>query len=279
VSSGNGRGIGTRTLYTGTEETTFNAKRPMILNGINDPAVRPDLLSRTIQISLPSIPVYRTESEIDEQFVAVHPQVLGALSDFVVAALANRDTVKTASSRMADFEQWITAAEHNPNRPDWWQLGDFSLAYCASLDSGDAIALAENAVIVEPLKMLIATSTAKTRFHPDKPVWSGSPTDLLRTLATLANKEPRDLANKGNPSAFSRRLNRLTPSLATIGIKIVNHKNPVILRFTRAAYPTVGRIVTTLNRIAVRLNHRPESKTSIPVTILKTICISTNYTH
>ncbi|HLM60922.1 MAG TPA: DUF3854 domain-containing protein, partial [Pyrinomonadaceae bacterium] len=43
-----GGGFGTRTLYENDDETIFNAKRPIILNGIGDIASRSDLLDRAL---------------------------------------------------------------------------------------------------------------------------------------------------------------------------------------------------------------------------------------
>ena len=51
-----GGGFATRQLYSDDEEIIFSAKRPIILNGINDVATRGDLQERSLLVSLPSIP-------------------------------------------------------------------------------------------------------------------------------------------------------------------------------------------------------------------------------
>lgn len=48
-------GFSTRTLYSDAEETIFKAQRPVILNGIEELAVRGDLLDRCIVLDLPKI--------------------------------------------------------------------------------------------------------------------------------------------------------------------------------------------------------------------------------
>ncbi len=44
-----------RTLYTNDEETSIRAKRPVIVNGIDDMTTRPDFADRAIMVSLPPI--------------------------------------------------------------------------------------------------------------------------------------------------------------------------------------------------------------------------------
>jgi hypothetical protein len=50
-----GGGFGGRTLYTDDEQTIINVLRPVLLNGIEDIAERPDLIDRTIALTLPAI--------------------------------------------------------------------------------------------------------------------------------------------------------------------------------------------------------------------------------
>jgi hypothetical protein len=50
-----GGGFGTRTLFTDDTEILFNARRPLILNGISDIATRHDLADRALIVHLPPI--------------------------------------------------------------------------------------------------------------------------------------------------------------------------------------------------------------------------------
>jgi hypothetical protein len=45
-----------RELYTDLEEISIAVKRPVILNGIDDVATRPDLRERVLQLELETIP-------------------------------------------------------------------------------------------------------------------------------------------------------------------------------------------------------------------------------
>lgn len=106
----NGGGFGTRRLYTDDEETLFSAKRPQIINGINQVALRGDLQERSILVSLPSIPASERESEKKfwYGFEDCHPTILGALLDAVSEALSRSDRVRLHEPpRMADFAIWV----------------------------------------------------------------------------------------------------------------------------------------------------------------------------
>lgn len=111
-----GGGFATRALWTNDEEAVFWATRPVILNGISEFAGRPDLLERTLIVSLPAIPPNRrlAENAILEQFEKVRPALLGAVLDAVVLTLRNLPSVTLSESpRMADFAQWSAAAERS----------------------------------------------------------------------------------------------------------------------------------------------------------------------
>ena len=76
-----GGGFATRMLYTDDEEIIFSARRPIILNGIDDIATRGDLQERSVLVSLPSIleDERREENTFWAEFEAVRPRIFGAL--------------------------------------------------------------------------------------------------------------------------------------------------------------------------------------------------------
>src|SRR5436190_1120011 len=68
----------------------------------------------------------RTEAEYWREFERARPAVLGALYDAVSAALRNEATTRLASRpRMADFAEWVSAAEPALG----WPPGAFLSAY------------------------------------------------------------------------------------------------------------------------------------------------------
>jgi hypothetical protein len=91
-----GGGFATRQLYTDDEEIIFIAKRPIILNGIDDIATRGDLQERSLLVSLPSIPEERRvkEAAFWADFEAARPRIFGTLLDGVGAVLRDAGSVR-----------------------------------------------------------------------------------------------------------------------------------------------------------------------------------------
>ena len=106
-----GAGFGARQLYTDTDEVIVEVSRPIVLNGIEEVAVRGDLLDRGLILNLPTIRTYRDEDAFWRSFENSHPQILGALLNAVSVALANHAATAAPNVRMADFARWVAAAE------------------------------------------------------------------------------------------------------------------------------------------------------------------------
>src|SRR5262249_10259608 len=113
-----GGGLSKRALYTDDEETILQAQRPAMLNAIEDVGFRSDLLDRSLVLELPRIEPAKRRPEADfwREFNAQYPRILGALLDAVAAALRNLPAVQQSNMawpRMADFAQWVVAAEES----------------------------------------------------------------------------------------------------------------------------------------------------------------------
>ena len=91
-----GGGFSTRELYTDQDEVLFGSKRPIILNGIDDIATRPDLADRSIVQTLTAISDERRklETELWADFERKRPRILGALLDAVSHGLTTLPDVK-----------------------------------------------------------------------------------------------------------------------------------------------------------------------------------------
>ena len=99
-----GGGFSTRELYTDRDETLFDAQRPLILNGIEELAVRGDLLDRCLILYLPCIPEEKRRAELTfwDEFESERPAILGATLGAVSGALRRLPKVKlTEMPRMA----------------------------------------------------------------------------------------------------------------------------------------------------------------------------------
>ena len=101
-----GGGYSARTLYTNAEETILELRKPIVLNGISVIVTAQDLLDRCLHIDLPTIQSRKLASEIEEQFAAEQPKLVGALLDLFARVLAMLPSVVIAPEqrpRMADF--------------------------------------------------------------------------------------------------------------------------------------------------------------------------------
>src|SRR5262249_29460767 len=113
---------------------------------------RGDLLDRAIVVQLPRIADDRrqTERAYWHRFESVRPRVLGALLDAAAAAVRNLPNVRLpALPRLADFAQWVVAAEPALG----WPRGAFLAAY--QRNRADAGRLALEADCVAPILLAL----------------------------------------------------------------------------------------------------------------------------
>ena len=202
-----GGGYAARTLYTDTEETIFSAVRPIVLNGITNFLERPDLAERALMIDLQRVKRYRKESTIMAAVDGVRPVVLGALLDAMVIGLRNQRTVKlTHPPRLADFAEWIVAAE--PALP--WVPDKFISLYNSNQDH-----LTRDVLESDPAAAAIL---ALMKVRTD---WIGTATQLHNELCTLASDAvQRSKEWPKSPKALGHRVSRLTPALTMVNIEI-----------------------------------------------------------
>jgi hypothetical protein len=214
-----GGGFAMRMLYTDDEEIIFSARRPIILNGIDDIATRGDLQERSLLASLPSIPEdeRREENTFWAEFEAVRPRIFGALLSGVSAALRNADEVHLERMpRMADFAVRATAMETCFG----WEPGSFVEVYEANRQQASETLLAN-----EPIADAIEKLLRAHRRDGQENVWIGTATELLEMLGIYVNDSTkRSKAWPGGPQVLSRRLKRIAPALRTAGIEYTEHE-------------------------------------------------------
>jgi hypothetical protein len=203
-----GGGFSARELYTDSEEVLFDATRPVILNGITDVATRPDLLDRSIIISLPPIPEdkRKPEAELWREFEKARPAILGALLDAVSGALRTVEGVRLEGvPRMSDFAVWATAAEEALGL----EPGAFMEAY-----AGNRREATESALEADPV------AAAVREFMQNRQRWVGTATELWQALNDLVDEDVRHTkAWPGAPNSLANRLKRLAPALRGVGIE------------------------------------------------------------
>jgi hypothetical protein len=204
-----GGGFAARELYTDDSQKIFNATRPILMNGIDDIASRPDLLSRALCVTLPVISDERRrdEDEIWKWFYGKRARILGVLLDAVSCALREFPTIKLPGMpRMADFAKRVAAAEPALG----WEPGTFLKAY-----SGN------QADIVGDTIEASAVGLALMGFMKFRQTWSGTATELLTELSadnysSDATRRRRDWPR--NARAMGSALRRIEPSLRDVGI-------------------------------------------------------------
>jgi hypothetical protein len=102
-----------RRLYTDDEDVIIELRRAVILNGINVPTERSDVLDRSLVVELERIPDgdRKTEEQIWELFAREHPRLLGALFDILSRAIALKPSIKLSRRpRLADWGEYAAAA-------------------------------------------------------------------------------------------------------------------------------------------------------------------------
>jgi len=99
-----GGGYGGRKLYTNNEESVWESKRPVVINGISTLVTAPDLLDRTIRVEAPRLSTYISESELQAEFEKKRAGIFGALLDLFAKALSILPDVEIdRPPRMTDF--------------------------------------------------------------------------------------------------------------------------------------------------------------------------------
>jgi hypothetical protein len=203
-----GGAFATRANYTDDEEVLFSARRPVILNGINELASRGDLLSRAVVLTLPRVQKPVPEQALWKQFNEARPRILGALLDAVSCALERLPGLELERyPRLADWARFVVAAEPALG----WEDGSFLRALEANGAAANVTAL-ESSPIGMKLLNLAKQLTGE---------WSGTATELLAHLEentpekTLKSRRwPRD------PAQLSREIRRLQPNLRTDGVEV-----------------------------------------------------------
>ena len=205
-----GGGFSTRTLYENNEETVFHGRRPISLNGIEDVGLRGDLIDRSIVIESQPLPDDErlSEKEFDARFEAARPRVFGALLDAVACALKNLPAVQQRTDiawpRMADFAQWVVAAEPALGL----EPGEFLKAYEENRRTA-LVLLLDTSPVVPAIRRMLSENES----------FSGTARQLLEKIKT--GQDPQVKGWPKDPRVLAGMLNRLAPALREDGIRVV----------------------------------------------------------
>lgn len=102
-----GASVSKRQLYTNYDEASWSYCRPLILNGITDFVQRPDLMDRSIVITLNRLKSEnrRSEEELKRQFSLLAPRILGGICTAAQYVLQHRQShdLKGERPRMLEY--------------------------------------------------------------------------------------------------------------------------------------------------------------------------------
>jgi hypothetical protein len=163
-----------RRLYTDDEDVIVELRRAVLLNGINAPTDRGDVLDRSLVVELELIPdaERRTEEELWERFEAEHPRLLGALFDVLAQAIARRPSIELSRRpRLADWGEYAAAVYEVLG----WGAGRF-------LEDWSEIVEVQNQSTLDGSPV----AQAIIRFMEDREEYAGAPADLHRKLEGVA---------------------------------------------------------------------------------------------
>ncbi|SFM74584.1 DNA polymerase I-3'-5' exonuclease and polymerase domains [Nitrosomonas communis] len=262
-----GTGSSKRQLYTDTGEIYYEVRRPIILNSINPVAESPDLVDRSIRLSLPSISsnnskegnpgqVRLSAEEVDAIFQQHGPRILGAICNAIQTAIPNYRRAKgiPAEIRMTDFAQWGFAAGETLGAGDH----DFISLLLANRQH-NAAPLIENSVLNQAL----------LRFMQKRREWSGTPTELHKSLEKEITPEERmDKSFPKIASHMTRNLNRSIPALKQFGIEFdhsaSSHKNrSITLRYNPDVFNGEDSSHSNGSALPVTWGYLPDDKLDV----------------
>jgi len=203
-----GGGAGKRRLYTNEDEVLFSGRRLVAINGIEDVAVRPDLVDRAVMLALEPIAEKRRRDEVEynAEFDRIAPKVLGALLAGMATGLRDLAATRMADKPgMADFALWAEACTRA-----YWPAGAFLAAYRANLAASVDLVL-EASPVGEAVHFFMANRTA----------WEGTASALLPLLTSvLPEQAAREKSWPKRADVLSGKLRRVAPALRRTGIHV-----------------------------------------------------------
>ena len=190
-----------RERYSDVGISVVDFRRPLIITTIDPGSLQGDVADRLLPVELqPISPSQRlTDAEVTAAVEKARPGILGALVDLLAQVLKVLPTVELSEKpRMADFAELLAALDEVTG---WSTLPDYLEAAASgsrNVVDGDQFALA-----------ISVLAQAEGR-------WEGTCSDLM---ARLENEKHAPDWPK-SPRAAQSRIQRLTPALATRGVKI-----------------------------------------------------------
>lgn len=225
-----GDSFSVRKLYGDTELSVMTFRRCLIINGINNPVRKPDLLDRSVLIEIERIEdsARRSETELKKEQVDSLPKILGAIFDIISHALAALPSVPRENlARLADFDLWgraVSIALTSTSEP-------FMTAYAKNVNRQSDEAIEQSQFAQALLEYLEKNVPGRVEL---------SPTELLKAISEgVEDKISQGKDFPQSPAKLSQRLNELSPDLLNLGFRLTRRSTG------RKRLITIERVATT----------------------------------
>jgi hypothetical protein len=219
-----------RRLYTDDEDFIIELRRAALLNGINVPTERGDVLDRSLVVELERIPDgdRKTEEEIWELFARKHPGLLGALFDTLSKAITLKPSLKLSRRpRLADWGEYAAAVYEVMG----WGAETF-------LRDWDEIVKVQNQATLDGSPV----AQAIIKFMQDKDEYGAASSELHSKLKVVAAQLGVDIdRDKAWPKSARwlwRRIKEVLPLLVTAGIEASRGRDESAKQITLRRFPT-----------------------------------------
>jgi len=219
-----------RRLYTDDEDVIIELRRAALLNGINVPTERGDVLDRSLVVELERIPDgdRKTEEQIWERFDAEHPGLLGALFDVLSQVIALKPSIKLSRRpRLADWGEYAAAVYEVMG----WGAEMF-------LKDWDEVVRVQNQATLDGSPV----AQAIIKFMEDEVEYTATSSEMHSKLKVVAAQlgvdVERDKAWPKSARWLWRRIKEVLPLLVAAGIEVNRSRDESAKQITLRRFPT-----------------------------------------
>jgi energy-coupling factor transporter ATP-binding protein EcfA2 len=211
-----GGSVAKRTLYTDDDDSIFNFKRCIGLNGINLLISKPDLLDRSMLLHLERIQAQdrKLEAKLLAEFSEAKPAILGGMFDILSKAKSLYSIKKPINKpRLADFATWGYAIAEALEKGYGKK---FVAAYQANIKRQNTEVLQGNSLCI-----------AVTQLLKSEPEWEGTIKEAYKKLFDIVEPVKTDGTFPTNERQLRRHLERIQTTLAeAVGITYCISEKP-----------------------------------------------------
>jgi hypothetical protein len=219
-----------RRLYTDDEDFIIELRRAALLNGINVPTERGDVLDRSLVVELERIPdgERKTEEQIWELFAREQPRLLGALFDTLAKAIALKPSIELSRRpRLADWGEYAAAVYEVMG----WGAETF-------LKDWDDVVRVQNQATLDGSPV----AQAIIKFMEDREEYTATSSETHSKLKVVAAQlgvdVERDKAWPKSARWLWRRIKEVLPLLVAAGIEASRGRDESAKQITLRRFPT-----------------------------------------